>query len=226
MIDPIYSIVFTTALLGSGHCIGMCGPIVAALSLARPERKHGVLFHLFYNAGRLTTYVFIGIIAGWLGSLLSTSQAFSSVTQVLLILADLFVIAIGLRTSGIFRQLAFIHLEIPGSVGFMTSLVRHLQALPAVVSAYPVGLVMGFLPCGFLYAIALAAAGRGNPFEGGVIMLAFGIGTLPALFLFGSAVQWISTALRTELLRWAGLMVVFVGGYNLYQHLMVIGWLG
>lgn len=226
MIDPIYSIVFSTALLGSGHCIGMCGPIVAALSLARPGGKHGLLFHLFYNAGRLTTYVFIGIIAGWLGSLLSTSQTFSHVSQGLLLIADLFVIAIGLRTSGMFRWLKFIHLEIPGSVGFMTRVVIHLQTLPAVAAAFPVGLVMGFLPCGFLYAIALAAAGRGDPLAGGLIMLAFGLGTLPALFLFGSAVQWISTALRKELLRWAGLMVVFVGAYNLYQHLLLSGWFG
>ena len=77
MIDPVYSIVFSTALLGSGHCIGMCGPIVAALSLAKPGREQGLFFHIFYNAGRLTTYVCIGIVAGWIGSLLNTTQSFS-----------------------------------------------------------------------------------------------------------------------------------------------------
>jgi len=225
MIDPVYSIVFTTALLGSGHCIGMCGPIVAALSLSKPVRDQGVLFHLLYNAGRITTYVFIGVIAGWVGSLLNRTQTFSLVSQVILVLADLFVIAIGLRTTGLFRQLAFIRLEIPGSTGIMTKAVTHLRVLPSMAAAYPIGLVMGFLPCGFLYAIALAATGKGSAIEGGMIMLAFGFGTLPAMLLFGSAVQWLSGTIRTELLRWAGLMVVFVGSYNLYQHIWLAGWL-
>lgn len=226
MIDPIYSIVFSTALLGSGHCIGMCGPIVAALSLSNPGREHGIFFHLLYNCGRIITYVFIGIVAGWVGSLLNTAQTFSMLTQAILILADLFVIAIGLRTSGLFKRLAFIHLEIPGSMKIMTRAVSRLQKLPVIAAAFPIGLVMGFLPCGFLYAIALAAAGRGSPVEGGIIMLAFGLGTLPALFLFGSAIHWLSATMRTELLRWAGFMVVFIGCYNLYQHIRLSGWLG
>lgn len=225
MIDPIYSLVFSTALLGSGHCIGMCGPIVAALSLAGPGRKLGVVFHLLYNTGRITTYVFIGIAAGWLGSLLSTARTFAILSQGLLIVADLLVIAIGLRTTGMFRQLAFIHLELPGTVGIMTRTVAGLKTLPPSVAAFPVGLVMGFLPCGFLYAIVLAAAGRGNPVEGGLIMLAFGLGTLPALFLLGSTVHLLSGAIRYELLRWAGLMVVVVGSYNLYRHIRLAGWL-
>ena len=104
MIDPIYSIVFSTALLGSGHCIGMCGPIVAALSLAKQGRENGVIFHLFYNIGRLTTYIMIGVIAGWVGSLLNKTQSFTIVSHGILILADLFVIAIGLRTAGIFKH--------------------------------------------------------------------------------------------------------------------------
>ena len=226
MIDPIYSIVFSTALLGSGHCIGMCGPIVAALSLAKPGRDNGIFFHLFYNIGRLTTYVLIGVIAGGVGSLLNKTQSFTVVSQGILILADLFVIAIGLRTSGLFKQLYCIHLEIPGSVTIMTRAVGKFQKVPAIAAAFPIGVVMGFLPCGFLYAIALAAAGRGSILEGGLIMLSFGIGTIPALFFFGSAVHWLSTKMRTELLRWAGLMVVFVGCYNLYQHLRLSNWLG
>lgn len=204
----------------------MCGPIVAALSFSKPGREHGVFFHLFYNAGRLTTYVGIGVIAGWAGSLLNTTTTFIFLSQGILILADMFVIMIGLRTSGLFKQLTFIHLEIPGSVKFMTKGVTQLQKLPTVAAAFPVGLIMGFLPCGFLYAIALAAAGRGNPVTGGLIMFAFGLGTLPALFLFGSLVLWLSASIRTELLRWAGLMVVSIGCYNLYQHIQASGWVG
>lgn len=223
MFDPIYVIAFSTALLGSGHCIGMCGPIVAVLSLARDNRGKGILFHVLYNAGRLLTYVCIGMVAGLAGSLFSKTQTFSILSQGLLILADLFVILIGLRTTGLFRQISFIRLEFKNSTGLMTRAVARLRELPAAAAALPMGLLMGFLPCGFLYAIALAAAGRGSAVQGGVIMLAFGLGTLPSLFLFGAAVHWLSTSLRVELMRWAGFMVVFIGWYNLYQHLRIMG---
>lgn len=223
MIDPVYSIVFSTAFLGSGHCIGMCGPIVTALSLTHPGRRQGVLFHLFYNAGRLTTYMCIGMLAGWIGHLLNKTGTYSFMSKGLLVLADLFVIAIGLRTTGLFKPLAFIRLEFLDSASLITKMVSRLRELPPMAAAFPVGLVMGFLPCGFLYAIALAAAGRGSVIGGGLIMLAFGLGTIPALFLFGSAIHWLSTALRTELLRWAGFMVVFIGCYNLYHHILMSG---
>lgn len=225
MFDPIYSIVFTTALMGSGHCLGMCGPVVAALSLAGPGRRQGVFFHLLYNAGRLTTYVLIGSAAGWIGSLLTDSSAYTQVSNCILLAADIFVIGIGLRTTGLIRKLGAVRLEFPSSVQAMTKAVSGLQRLPGMVAAYPAGLLMGFLPCGFLYAIALAAAGRGSVVQGGLIMFFFGLGTVPAMFVFGSTVHWLTAAVRGELLRWAGLMVMFVGGYNLYRHLNLTGWL-
>jgi len=217
--DPIYSLAFSIALLGSGHCLGMCGPIVAALSLSRPDRKKGILFHLLYNTGRVTTYIIIGIIAGWIGSFLNSSKTFSVLSEVLLVMTDLLVILIGLRTTGILKQLAFIHLDFPGSFSLLSSGVTRLQELPVAASAFPIGFLMGFLPCGFLYTITLAVVGRGSAIKGGLIMLAFGLGTLPSLFLFGSVVQWLSSKMREELLRWAGLMVVGVGIYNLIMHI-------
>ena len=225
MIDPIYSIVLSTAFLGSGHCIGMCGPIVAALSLSGQAKGKGILFHLLYNSGRITTYFFIGMVAGWLGSLLNTTAAFSVVSHILLLLTDLCIIAIGLTTAGVFERFSLLNLEFPGAVRAMTKSIVKLRQLPTVFGAYPIGLIMGFLPCGFLYAIALAAAGRGSPIQGGLIMLAFGLGTLPALFLFGSTIHWLTTRVRQEMLRWAGILMVFMGCYNLYQHLRLMDFL-
>lgn len=223
MIDPIYSIVLSTAFLGSGHCIGMCGPVVAALSLSNHARRKGFVFHLSYNAGRLTTYCIIGIVAGWLGSLLNTTETFSMVSHSILLLTDLFIIAMGLATAGVFVKNSILRLEFPGTVRAMTMSMARLQKFHAVLYSFPIGMIMGFLPCGFLYAIALAAAGRGDPLEGGLIMLAFGMGTLPSLFFFGSTAQWVTTKLRKEMLRWAGLMVVAMGCYNLYQHVKLMG---
>ncbi len=222
MVDPIYSIVLSTAFLGSGHCIGMCGPIVAAFSLSGQAKRKGLVFHLFYNVGRITTYILIGVIAGWLGSLLNKTDKFAIAAHSILLLTDFFIIVIGLTTAGFFKRISIMRLEFPGSMQVMTKSVTRLQRLPAAFSALPIGMVMGFLPCGFLYAIALAAAGRGSPVEGGLIMLAFGLGTLPALFLFGSTVHWLTTKARSEMLRWAGVLVVFMGCYNLYQHIQLM----
>ena len=221
MPDPVYSIVFSTALLGSGHCLGMCGPVVAALSLAR-GRGQGVIFHLLYHAGRLTTYTGIGITAGWVGSILTAGGAFTTVTHGLLLLADLLVIGMGLSTSGLFVRPPGGHFAFPGAVGVMTGCVVKLRELPGVLAAFPLGLLMGFLPCGFLYAIALGAAGRGEPLQGGMIMLAFGLGTLPVLLFFGGAIQWLTRQVRAQMLRWAGVLVVFVGCLNFAQHIKLI----
>ena len=218
MIDPVYSIAMSTAFLGSGHCIGMCGPVVAALSLRGRGLRQGIVFHLFYNLGRITTYTLIGIIAGWLGALLNRTAAFALLSQAILILADLVIIAMGLATTGLFSGGGIIRLEFPAAIRSMTRAVTGLQRLPAGLAALPMGMVMGLLPCGFLYAIALAAAGRGDPLQGGLIMFSFGLGTLPSLFLFGTTVHWLTARSRREMLRWAGLLVIGLGCYNLFQH--------
>jgi len=220
MIDPIYSLVFSTAFLGSGHCIGMCGPLVAAFSLQEPGWKQIFFFHTLYNAGRLTTYTAIGLCAGWIGSLLNTTQTFSLFSQGILLLGDTAVILLGLKTSGICKGFPFLPLVFPQGSGLITTTINKLRTLPiGKAVAFPIGLTMGFLPCGFLYAIALAAAGRGSALEGGAILFVFGLGTIPALFLFGSSMQILSTTMRQELLRWAGILVICIGAYNFYDHL-------
>jgi len=220
MIDPIYSLVFSTAFLGSGHCIGMCGPLVAAFSLREPGWKRIFFFHALYNGGRLTTYTIIGICAGWIGSLLNTDHNFSLFSQAVLLLGDSTVILLGLKTSGLWSRFPALSLRVPAITPHITGMISGIRSLPlGRAAAFPIGMTMGFLPCGFLYAIALAAAGRGSAIQGGAIMFAFGLGTIPALFLFGSSVQILSTTMRRELLRWAGVLVVCIGAYNFYVHL-------
>ncbi|PLX94038.1 MAG: sulfite exporter TauE/SafE family protein, partial [Desulfuromonas sp.] len=88
-------------------------------------------------------------------------------------------------------------------------------------SALPLGLLFGFLPCGFLYAMALTAAQSADSLRGAGIMLAFGVGTLPALFLVGSAARWFAVR-RGWMLRAAGLLVAMMGSYNLAQHIKLL----
>jgi sulfite exporter TauE/SafE len=216
--DPLYSLALMTGLFGSAHCIGMCGGIVTALSLTADGRNSGPFFHLLYNVGRTITYGFIGLVVGWLGSALALSGSYQQVTLGLLIFSDILVILIGLGSAGLFKRVNIMALEFGGPIQYLTHAVKGLRRFPPAVSALPLGMLFGFLPCGLLYAMAITAAGSADPLRGAVTMIAFGVGTIPSLFLVGSAAQWFSRK-RNWMLKGAGMLVALMGCYNLFRHL-------
>ena len=225
MSDPLVLMGFTTGLLGAGHCIGMCGSLVGALSLTATGQPGSWTFHLLYNAGRVATYTLIGALAGWLGSALAYTDRFREVSRALLVASDLFIILVGLGTAGLFAGLNVARLDFPGPLRAMTAAVRQLRQLPPWLAALPLGLLFGFLPCGYLYAVAISAAQGADPLLGALTLLAFGLGTVPALLLFGGATQWLGTRARSWMLRVAGLVVAGMGTVNLFRHLHLMGWL-
>jgi len=222
MTDPVISMALATGLLGSGHCIGMCGGLVAGLGMSEQGRRGGLTFHLLYQLGRITTYVLIGIAVGWLGSTLELTQALHGASRGLLIASDLLVIILGLGTAGMFSRWNLNRLEFPGPVNLMTHLLGRLRRLPPGLSALPLGLMMGWLPCGFLYAMVMTAAQSSHPATGGAIMAAFGLGTTPALLGFGSMAHWLSSRVRIWMLRGAGLLVAAIGLLHLVKHLRMV----
>jgi sulfite exporter TauE/SafE len=224
MSDPLILMGFTTGLLGAGHCIGMCGGLVGALSLTATGRPGGWSFHLLYNAGRIVTYTLIGFLVGWLGSALAYTDRFREVTRALLLTSDLFIILIGLGTAGLFGGMNIASLDFPGPLKTMTAAVQRLRQLPPWLAALPLGLIFGLLPCGYLYAVAISAAQSADPLLGAATMFAFGLGTAPAMLLFGGATQWLGTTFRAWMLRFAGLLVAGMGVVNLVRHFKVLGW--
>jgi sulfite exporter TauE/SafE len=223
MSDPLILMGLTTGLLGAGHCIGMCGALVGALSLSATGRPGGWSFHLLYNTGRVATYTLIGALAGWLGSALAYTDRFREVSRILLVASDLFIILVGLGTAGLFAGLSVARLDFPGPLRAMTAAVQRLRQLPPGLSALPLGLLFGFLPCGYLYAVVISAAQGADPLLGALTLLAFGLGTVPALLLFGGATQWLGTRARTWMLRAAGLLVAGMGIVNLVRHFKLMG---
>jgi hypothetical protein len=224
MNDPLIAMAFITGLLGTGHCIGMCGGLVGALSLSATGRPGGWSFHLIYNAGRIATYTVIGALVGWLGSALAYTDRFHEVTRALLVASDLFIILIGLGTAGLLGWLNVSRLDFPGPLRAMSSAVQRLRQLPPWLAALPLGQLFGFLPCGYLYAVAITAAQSADVTTAALMMLAFGIGTAPSLLLFGGATQWLGTRARSWMLRCAGLLVAGMGIINLFRHLQLLGW--
>ena len=224
MSDSLIYMAFVTGLLGTGHCIGMCGGLVSALSLSEAGRQGGWFFHLLYNLGRISTYTFIGAVVGWLGSALAYTDRFKMVTRSLLIGSDVFVILVGLGTAGLFAWLNVSKLDFPGPMKAMTLAVAGLRRLPPAISALPLGLLFGFIPCGYLYAVAITAAQSASVATGALMLFAFGLGTAPSLLLFGGAAHWLSGRSRTWMLRIAGLVVAGMGVINLIKHMRMMGW--
>ena len=224
MNDSLIYMAFVTGLLGTGHCIGMCGGLVSALSLSEAGRQGGWFFHLLYNLGRISTYTFIGAVVGWLGSALAYTDRFKMVTRSLLIGSDVFVILVGLGTAGLFTWLNVSKLDFPGPMKVMTLAVAGLRRLPPAISALPLGLLFGFIPCGYLYAVAITAAQSASVATGALMLFAFGLGTAPSLLLFGGGTHWLSGQARTWMLRIAGLVVAGMGVINLIKHMRMMGW--
>lgn len=224
MIDPIYSMAMATGFLGSGHCLGMCGGLISALSLALSRQQQNVLFQGLYHVGRLITYALVGATVGWLGSVLAYANQFHGLMRLALVGSDLFIIVVGLGSAGLFRGLNIMGLNFPGPVQTITRAALVFSRWPTAFAALPLGLLMGFLPCGFLYSMIITAAQTASVSKGGLTLLFFGLGTTPALFLFGSAIGWLSHQTRAWMLRAAGGLVAAMGLYHLSQHIALLGW--
>jgi sulfite exporter TauE/SafE len=213
----------TTGLLGGfGHCIGMCGPLVASYSLSdRPAAPHhgvpALLPHLLYNAGRITTYAAIGGLMGLTGSFLSFAGRIAGLQNFVALLAGIVMILMGLNITGIWGSPAWIERH---------NLPVLRAARLAAGSSSPLryvllGLVLGLLPCGLSYTIFVAAAGSGGFFQGLTMAVLFGIGTLPALLAFGTLVSLVGSRARGRIYRTGGLLVVCMGFYFLWRGLQL-----
>jgi len=224
MSEPLIWMAFTTGVFGIGHCLGMCGGLIGALALSEPGRRGGLVFQLFYHAGRILTYAGIGALVGWIGSALAYAEQFRIVTRGLLLASDLFVILVGLGTAGLFAWLRASHLEFRAPARLLDGAAVIVRYLPPPLAGLGLGLMFGFLPCGYLYAVAITAAQSASATTGAVMLLVFGIGTAPGLLAFGGVARWLGLRARSWMLRGAGLMVVAMGMVNVVRHLRMLGW--
>ena len=215
---------FVAGLVGSVHCMGMCGGIVSAISLSssRQTMRSRLLVHALYNLGRVSTYALLGVAAGFIGSSLDL-LAVKSVALWFFCAANLFVIAVGL--ASLFRCSWFSLASLDMATGsFLSRPFRMFASFSSSFSAFPLGLCLGFLPCGLVYGPLLIAAASGSPLSGGAIMAALGIGTMPALLVFGSASAAISGFLRDRMFRLLGLVIALMGIAGLWRLLGKMGY--
>lgn len=216
--------IITIALLGSfGHCIGMCGGIVLAYSSTKIKngdtKSKQALVHLLYSFGRVTSYTFLGAIFGALGSVVAFSN---SSKGVLFFITGLLMILVGLSLMGKFNFLLKIEQTFSKSPVYQ-KLFKKILKSDSIFSFYFIGLLNGFLPCGFVYMFAITAASTASAFWGAVVMLIFGLCTIPALFFVGFFIGLFKQSnFRDIFMKTASILVILFGIYTAYKGYVFI----
>lgn len=215
---------FLLGLMGAPHCAGMCGGIVGALSAgckpAIDSSSQRLLFVLAYNVGRLSSYMIAGMLAGGIAAMATNLIALNHAQHVLQFVAILFMLFLGLYLGGWWPVLN--RLEKSGGLlwRFIEPYGRRFIPITSIRSAFLVGGIWGWLPCGLVYTGLIYSTTAGGAFEGGLIMLSFGIGTLPVMLVLGAAGSRLQGYLQTPWLRRAagGLVILFAlrMGYSLF----------
>jgi sulfite exporter TauE/SafE len=209
-----YGAAFVVGLLGSGHCVVMCGGVAAALEMAVAQgNRSRTTTRVAYQVGRLLGYAIAGAMAGGFGAivlnLLSTEVALSSARA----LQAVMLILLGSYLSGLWRTpLASVERWGGGAWRLMAPLRARLLPVHGVDGAVRMGLLWGFLPCGLVYSALALSLGSGGAVAGALMMLAFGAGTLPAVVLLGALANRMTASAANPLLRrFAGVVMILSG---------------
>ena len=208
MID--LSLMFVGGLLGSGHFIGMCGAFAVAIGWPAERPVHNLFRQSVYSLGRLSSYVFLGAVAGFAGERLTLSFSTVSLVQCgLSLVAGVVLLATGLVALGL----------LPSSDRWLSRLsgcsaakqFRDLMKSRSLANLLIAGMATGFLPCGLVYAFVALALSSGSPLTGMSVMAAFGAGTVPAMVATGLGSSLLSVNARRRLMRVAAFSVMLIG---------------
>jgi sulfite exporter TauE/SafE len=209
---------FLVGLLGGTHCVGMCGGIVGALSLQLPGQATPWRFLLGYNGGRVVSYTAGGILAGAVGSGGLLLNGVLPVQQVLYGLASLLLVALGLYLAGLWQAVVYIERAGGWLWKQLQPYTKHFLPVQTVPQSFALGLLWGWLPCGLVYSVLVLALASGSALQGGTLMLAFGLGTLPNLLAMGLFARQIKAFMQKPAVRiTAGLMVAGFGVLGLVR---------
>jgi uncharacterized protein len=196
--------VFVASLAGSVHCVGMCGPFVALTTIGRAKVRRPIGPTAAYNLGRGIAYAGVGALAGTIGLGIDAGGHLAGMQRAAATLAGVTMIVIGavwlLDLLGGSRSFARTRSTVTEAIaarlrsGFASS--RRLGPIPR---AAMLGVLTSLMPCGWLYAFALTAAGTGSPLGGAALMVAFWAGNVPILMAFGAGVHRLSPLVRRRL---------------------------
>ncbi len=216
--ETLYLLYFSTGFtIGFGHCIGMCGPIVISFSL---NLKENSIFapQVLYHLGRIITYAILGGIVAIAGSLTMITANIDALQKGVMMFTGILIMLMGLAMAG-WIPLGKIFGDHSGPGGLISKGFGKLLKVQSSLIYFPLGLLLGLLPCGPVYTALLGAARAGmdavsphqGVFAGMGLMAAFGCGTVPALFLAAKLADlgWIKS--RTIIYKVGAVLMIIVG---------------
>ena len=207
---PVLAAAFGAGLLGSAHCLGMCAGIsgLFAVGATVASIKTQLPLAIAYNVGRVFSYAFLGVTVAALGG--AAVGAIPGLAGPVRLASGLLIVVIGLQVAFNWRLLAPV--EKVGAAIWNRLAPRAKGLIPAtsIVSAAGLGLIWGWLPCGLVYGALLLAATTADPVGGGLAMIAFGLGTMPAMIATGLSTARVSAFVSRNRLA-AGLLIVVLG---------------
>jgi uncharacterized protein len=215
-----FSAIFSVGLVSGMHCVGMCGPIVLSYSLGM--RQGRLAAHAAYNGGRILTYMFLGALAGTAGhglGLLGRMAGMASGARIAAGAAMIVAGALLVRTSSPLVRIQSGGIGGIGIIGRFSAAMGSLIRGPRASGKFALGLALGFLPCGLIYAALLKAIDSAGAVAGGLTMLAFGLGTAVALGAVGAASSFAGLRLGRWSNRLAAASVMAFGAILLWRGL-------
>ena len=208
--------VFVASLVGSLHCVGMCGPLALVASAGRRDGKPSMTPVVAYSVGRLCSYAIVGALAGTMGMALSQSAALVSWQRSATYVAGSLMILVG--TIALARCIGFA-IRIPGPVGRLQHLLqagfRKTKQMSPLWRAASIGALSSLMPCGWLYTFAITAAGTASPIYGALLMTVFWAGTVPALVAFTLGVNKLGSSFKKHIPVTMAVLVIAVGVFTI-----------
>ena len=222
---PLLAAVLSASVLGSLHCAGMCGPFCAFAVNKGSSRTPSWLLHSAYHGGRLVTYTLVGIIAGVTGALIDVASTLAGFQPIALATAGGMMILFGIiefikHHSSSTTLLKKLHWYPPKRWALLIQKgQRFATKLDALPRALTIGLLTTLLPCGWLYAFVVTAAGAGSPMWGGAVMATFWLGTLPVMLSLGIGARTLMGTFGKKLPTVTAMALVVVGVFTLSGRL-------
>ena len=203
---------FLLGLLGSAHCLGMCGGLASALGMSTPHgAKNGYL--LLYNVGRLLSYTLAGAIVGFFGFWLSQHLGTATFLRYF---AAIILIMLGLYLGQWFNGLIVVERLGQKLWRLVQPLAKHLMPIRSGRNALLVGMVWGWLPCGLVYSALIYASAQGSVTGTALVMVFFGLGTLPAMLATGLFAKQLSILVSNRWFRsGTGCAMIIYGVWSL-----------
>jgi sulfite exporter TauE/SafE len=215
--------VFLMGLLGGVHCLSMCGGVVGMLTASLPEQvrsdsKQISLYHFNYNLGRILSYILLGAIFGLIGELLSNMLQMSVFDKVLRIFSGVLMIMVGFYIANWYMGIQALEKIGAKLWSVLQPITKRFLPVKNLKSAFLVGLFWGGIPCGLVYGALSFAIVSGSAVQGGMIMLAFGLGTLPSLLLMAGFSLKLSEAIKRPIVRkFSGALIIILGVLALWS---------